>query len=137
VEVLNLGPGALDLSGWRLEKRSAAGSWSGCAAGGWAGGAVAAGGIALLVGGSWDGRYVVPEGTATFPCGATSLAGGIANDRPPALRLLEPTGAVASTLDATGSPACATALETDPLPEGGATCCRCTDGSPGVAPLAP
>jgi hypothetical protein len=133
-EVLNLGPGPLDLSGWRFEKRTAAGAWSGCTIGERAGGAVEAGGVALVVGGSWDGRYALPGETATFPCGATSLAGGIANDRPPEIRLLDPAGAAAAILDGTTAERCASALEADPPPPGvggEAVCCRCTEGSPG------
>jgi len=133
VEVLGLGPGPLDLAGWRFEKRSTTGSWSGCTVGPGNGGPVPPGGVALIVGGSWDGRYPLPEGTVTFPCGATSLAGGIANDRPPVLRLLDPSGAIAAELDANVVPLCAQALEADPAPDGSleATCCRCTEGSPG------
>jgi len=137
-EVLNLGPGLLDLSGWRFEKRTAAGAWSGCTVGESVGGAVEAGGVALVVGGGWDGRYALPEGTATFPCGSTSLAGGIANDRPPEIRLLDPSGAAAAILDGSGSERCAGALEADPPPPGGGevVCCRCTEGSPGWIPAA-
>jgi hypothetical protein len=136
-EVLNLGPGPLDLAGWRFEKRTAAGAWSGCSIGEGAGGPVAVGAVALVVGGSWDGRYALPGVTATYPCGATSLAGGIANDRPPELRLLDPAGAPAALLDATAIPACGGALEAEPLPQesgAGASCCRCTEGSPGSVP---
>ena len=136
-EVLNLGPGPLDLAGWRFEKRSAAGAWSGCSIGEGAGGPVGVGAVALVVGGSWDGRYSLPGVTATYPCGATSLAGGIANDRPPAVRLLDPSGVEAAHLDATAVPPCAGALEADPLPAesgAGASCCRCTEGSPGSIP---
>jgi hypothetical protein len=139
-EVLNLGPGPLDLAGWRFEKRTAAGAWSGCRIAEGVGGPVAVGAVALVVGGSWDGRYALPGPTATFACGATSLAGGIANDRPPEVRLLDPAGAIAAVLDALAVPACAGALEADPLPleeGGGATCCRCSEGSPGAAPVAP
>jgi hypothetical protein len=136
-EVLNLGPGPLDLAGWRFEKRTTAGAWSGCNIGEGAGGPVAVGAVALVVGGAWDGRYPLPGVTATYPCGATSLAGGIANDRPPELRLLDPSGAPAAHLDAAAVPACAGALEADPLPPEsgeGAACCRCTEGSPGSIP---
>ncbi len=136
-EVVNLGPGPMDLAGWRFEKRTAAGGWSGCAIGEGTGDAVAPGGVALVVGGSWDGRYALPGATVTYPCGATSLAGGIANDRPPDVRLLDPSGAVAAQLDATAVAACAGALEADPVSlEVGseAACCRCTEGSPGVLP---
>jgi hypothetical protein len=131
-EVLNLGPGPLDLSGWRFVKRTVAGAWSGCTIGVGSRAPVVAGDVALVVGGSWDARYATATGIATFPCGASSLAGGIANDRPPEVRLIDPWDAVAATLDATALPLCAGALEADPLPSGGADCCRCTGGSPGV-----
>lgn len=140
VEVTNLGPGPLDLAGWRLEKRSATGSWSGCAIGPGTGGPAAEAAAALIVGGSWDGRYPLPPGVALFPCGATALAGGIANDRPPALRLLDRSGAPAASLDATALEPCAGALEaaiasTEAGGAGG--CCTCTDGGPGVPPGPP
>lgn len=139
-EVLNLGPGPLDLAGWRFEKQLATGSWSGCTVGeaiGDAAGAPApAGRAVLVVGGSWDGRYALPEGTAVFPCGATSLAGGIANDRPPVVRLLDRAGAVAALLDASAVPLCAAALLAEAIDLVGATatCCSCTEGSPGAVP---
>jgi hypothetical protein len=139
-EVLDLGPGPLDLAGWRFEKRLESGSWSGCTIGAGWGGPAPVGAVALVVGGSWDGRYPLPAGAAVFPCGATSLAGGIANDRPPVIRLLDPSGAVATVLDASGVGACAGALEAS-LPEAGggeAGCCSCTEGSPGlIPPLSP
>jgi hypothetical protein len=133
-EILNLGPGPLDLAGWRLEKRSASGSWSGCTVGEWAGAPTAVGGVALLVGEGWDGRYGLPPGTALFPCGAGALAGGIANDRTPVLRLVDREGALAASLDATGTPLCAGALEGEYgvlLPGAVASRWSCTEGSPG------
>ncbi|MGB8932822.1 MAG: hypothetical protein WCC48_16375, partial [Anaeromyxobacteraceae bacterium] len=105
-----------------------------------AGGPTAEGSAALVVGGGWDGRYALPPGVALFPCGATALAGGIANDRPPSLRLLDRAGAVAAVLDATSLAICAGALEAA-LPSAVAAladaCCSCTEGSPGVPPAAP
>jgi hypothetical protein len=136
-EVTNLGPGPLDLAGWRFEKRTTTGSWTGCTIGAGAGGPAPAGAAALVVGGSWDGRYTLPAAVPLHPCGSTSLAGGIANDRPPELRLLDPSGAVAAVLDATHAPPCAGALEADlPSTEGGGVggCCSCTSGSPGLPP---
>lgn len=133
-EILNLGPGPLDLAGWRLEKRSATGSWSGCTVGQWAGAPTAVGSVALLVGEGWDGRYGLPLGTALFPCGAGALAGGIANDRAPVLRLVDRAGAPAALLDATGTPPCLGALEGEYaalLPGEVATNWGCTAGSPG------
>lgn len=139
-EVLNLGPGPLDLAGWRFEKRLATGAWSGCAIGeaiGEGAGAPAPAGRAVLVaGGSWDGRYALPEGTPVFPCGATALAGGIANDRPPVVRLLDRSGAVAAILDASAVPLCAATLVAEAVDPAAATatCCACTEGSPGEVP---
>ena len=48
------------------------------------------------MGGSWDGRYPLPAGVPLFHCGATSLAGGLADDRAPAIALESPAGAVVS-----------------------------------------
>jgi hypothetical protein len=97
VAVLDLGPGALDLAGWRLEKRLPSGSWSGCTAGEGRRGTAASGELALLVGGAWDDRYPDALATPIFPCGATALAGGLADDRAPELRLFDPSGKVAAT----------------------------------------
>jgi hypothetical protein len=95
VEVANLGSGDLDLSGWRLAKRSASGAVSRCTV---PAGAepVPPGGHALLVGGSWDGRFAVPAGVPLLRCGSTSLLGGIPDDRAPELALETPAGEVAS-----------------------------------------
>jgi hypothetical protein len=62
-----------------------------------AGGPVAAGGHALLVGGAYDGRYALAAGVALYRCGKTTLVGGLANDRPVALALEDRTGAVLSS----------------------------------------
>jgi hypothetical protein len=111
VELVNLGDGPLDLSGWRLEKRTGAGQWMGCTV------AAAAeplqpGGYALLTSGAWDGRYPVPAGTVRFGCGASTLAGGLADDRPPEVRLLDWTGALAATFgEGSTAPRCAAAVE--------------------------
>jgi hypothetical protein len=108
--VANLGEGALDLFGHRLEKRSAAGAVTGCAL---SGAVVPPGGLALLVGGAYDGRYLLPEGTVVVTCGVSALLGGLANDRFPDLRLLDPQGGVISTAGAAGGPVCAIALRAD------------------------
>jgi alpha-mannosidase len=83
-------------------------------------------------------RYTIAtQGTAPAETQATALAGGIANDRAPEIRLLDPSGAVATLLDSTSVPRCAGALEADPYEataEGAAACCACTDGSPGWIP---
>lgn len=110
VVIQNRGTGRLDLYGHRLEKRSPAGAVTSCAL---AEGEVAQGDLALLVGGGYDQRYQLPEGTAVLPCGSAALLGGLANDRFPALTLLDPSGAVLSTAGAAGGPVCAILLRTD------------------------
>jgi hypothetical protein len=95
VEVANLGSGDADLTGWKLAKRSASGVVSRCSLEP-KGGAVPPGGHGLVVGGGWDGRYRLPAGVPLFHCGATSLAGGLADDRAPAIALESPSGQVAS-----------------------------------------
>lgn len=106
----NRGAGPLDLFGHRLEKRSASGAVTDCALGE---GQVAPGDLALVAGGGYDGRYLLPAGTIVVACGATSLLGGLANDRFPALRLLDPKGAVLSSAGAGGGPVCGVALRSD------------------------
>lgn len=136
VEVANLGRGALDLAGWRLAKRTPAGALSSCAiqppAGG---GAVPPGGVALVAGGAYDGRYPLPAATLVHACGATALLGGIANDRPPEILLADPLGQVIATIGAAGAPVCSAALEKlDPAGEDQPWNLECTEGSPGVLP---
>ncbi len=111
VEVVNLGAGRLDLGGWRLGKRTAAGALAWCTISAAAELALAPGGVALLAGGAFDGRYVLPPGVPVHACGATALLGGLANDRAPDLVLANPSGAVAATLGARGAPICPSALE--------------------------
>ncbi len=136
VEVAYLGVAPLDLSGWRLAKRTATGALSSCAIVVPPGAApLAPGGVALVAGGAWDGRYALPAGVPVLACGATALLGGIANDRAPDLLLADPGGTARTTLGAAGAPICPAALEKlDPagadLPENLA----CTDGSPGFLP---
>lgn len=111
VELLNLGDGPLDPTGWRLEKRTGSGLLAGCTV------AAAAepllpGAFGLLTSGAWDGRYPVPPGTVRFTCGASTLAGGLADDRAPELRLLDWTGALMATLgDGGTAPRCTVAVE--------------------------
>jgi hypothetical protein len=134
VELLNLGDGPLDLSGWRLEKRTASGQLTGCTV------AAAAeplqpGGYALLTSGAWDDRYPVPSVTVRFACGTATLAGGLADDRPPELRLLDWTGALTATFGEGGTaPRCPAAVERVDA-EGGDTAgnfaCAEAEGTPG------
>ena len=134
VEVANLGAGALELAGWRLGKRSATGALSWCTiAAVDAVGRVAPGGVALVAGGAWDGRYALPAGVAVLPCGATALLGGIANDRPPAILLADPTGLVVATIGERGGLTCPVALElVDPGAGDAPSNLACTGGSPGM-----
>ncbi len=97
VEVANLGTGQADLTGHVLAKRTSSGAFTRCTLAQLAGGAIPAGGHALLVGGSYDGRYALAPGTPIYRCGASALAGGLANDRAPALALEDPQGLVVSS----------------------------------------
>ena len=110
VVLQNRGDGPLDLYGHRLEKRSPSGAVTDCALGE---GVVAPGALALVAGGAYDQRYLLPAGTVVASCGATSLLGGLANDRFPALQLVDPRGTVLSTAGARGGPVCAIALRLD------------------------
>jgi hypothetical protein len=134
VEILNLGEGPLDLGGWRLAKRSAAGTLSSCAIFAPAGAALGQGGVALLAGGGYDGRYALPAGVPVLPCGAAALLGGIANDRAPELLLADPAGAVHATFGAAGAPVCAVAEKIDPWGPDEPENLACTGGSPGAIP---
>jgi hypothetical protein len=135
VELINLGDGPLDLSGWRLEKRTATGLLAGCTV------AAAAeplqpGRYALLTSGAWDDRYPVPDGTVRFGCGVATLAGGLADDRPPELRLLDWTGAlIASFGDGGTAPRCPAAVERIDVAGGDAPgnfACALEEGTPGA-----
>lgn len=108
--LVNRGEGGLDLFGHRLEKRAAGGGTSACELGE---GDVPPGGLALLVGGAYDQRYALPDGTVVARCGGSTLLGGLANDRMPVLRLLDPAGAELSSAGASGGPACAIVLRSD------------------------
>lgn len=110
VILANRGQGRLDLFGHRLEKRSAAGGVTACVLGE---GEVGPGGLALVVGAAYDRRYTLPQGTAVASCGTASLLGGLANDRFPSLRLLDPQGTVLSTAGAAGGPVCAITLRVE------------------------
>jgi hypothetical protein len=134
LEVQNRGEAPLDLAGWRLEKRTSTGSLAGCELLQAVGGPLPPGGLALLTGGDWDGRYPLPAATPRWTCGGATLAGGLANDRPPEVRLVDPAGAVVTTLGSGGvAPRCPVALERR-LPEGpdAADNLACVEvGSPG------
>ncbi len=135
VELLNLGEEPLDLSGWRLEKRTSSGALAGCTV------AAAAqplppGAFGLLVSGAWDGRYAEAASAVRFTCGAASLAGGLADDRPPEVRLLDPAGSVAATIGQDGvAPRCPAAVERIDLagPDAAANlACAVGEGTPGA-----
>lgn len=137
IEIANLGEGALELAGFRLAKRSAAGAVSSCALSPAEGAAVPQGGVALAVGGAYDGRYVLPPSVVLAACGSSGLLGGIANDRPPDLALLDPSGAAVSTLGAGGAaPDCPglVVVRVDPAGPDAAwnLACGDVDGTPGA-----
>jgi hypothetical protein len=135
VEVLNLGEGPLDLAGWRLAKRNPTGTLSSCEIASPAGAVIEAGGVGLVAGRAWDGRYLLPDGVPVLACGATALLGGIANDRAPEILLADPGGAILATLGSAGAPVCRTALEKiDPAGADDPENLACTDGTPGVVP---
>jgi hypothetical protein len=110
VEIANLGPGALDLFGLRLAKRTPTGGVSSCALGD---GVVPPSSAGLVVGGAYDGRYPVPAAEPVVTCGATALLGGLANDHPPALELSDGLGELLTTLGAAGVPRCAVVVRLD------------------------
>ncbi len=135
VEVVNLGTSALDLGGWRLGKRTAAGALSSCAILPPPGTVLAQGALALVAGGAYDGRYALPPGVPVLACGSSALLGGIANDRAPDLVLADPGGNVVATLGAAGGPICPAAVEKiDPFGEDEEWNLVCTDGTPGEVP---
>jgi hypothetical protein len=137
VEVANLGSGDADLAGFRLAKRSASGAVSRCTLEP-RGGPLPPGGHGLVVGGSWDGRYAVPAGVPTFRCGATSLAGGLADDHPPALLLESPSGAAVSGLGWGGGSLRCVGRSVERIDPGGddvaanLACARAAPGTPGA-----
>ncbi len=111
VELENRGAGPLWLAGHRLLKRTPTGALQGCAVAAGADDTLAPGARALIVGGAYDGRYALPPGTRVVTCGATALAGGLANDRAPELALEDALGTVVATLGAAGAPICPAAIE--------------------------
>ena len=137
VEIANLGSGEADLAGWKLAKRSASGAVTRCALAPTAG-VLPAGAHGLVVGGSWDGRYALPAGVPLFHCGATSLAGGLADERPPAVALEAPTGTVASGFGWDAASVRCTGRSTERIHPGGEdatanfACARAAPGTPGA-----
>jgi hypothetical protein len=135
VEVANRGEGTLDLAGWRLAKRSATGTIFSCTVSALPADALAPGRVALVAGGAYDGRYALPAETPVLACGASALLGGIANDRPPEILLLDPSGAVASTFGAGGAapvcPAAAERVDRDGADVAENLACAEGEGSPG------
>ncbi|WP_242392324.1 lamin tail domain-containing protein [Anaeromyxobacter oryzisoli] len=134
VELANLGDGLLDLAGFRLAKRTATGALSSCAIVAPAE-LVAPGAVALVVGGAYDHRYALPAGIVLATCGGSALLGGLANDRPPEVLLLDPGGATVSSLGAGGiAPICQAAVaRLDPAGPDAAENLVCAEGegSPG------
>jgi len=112
LELLNMGDGPLDLAGWRLEKRTTTGTLAGCTIAAEASAVLAPGDFGLVTGGAWDGRYRLPPGLPRATCGAGALAGGLADERPPEVRLLDASGLVQATLGEGGAaPRCPAAVE--------------------------
>ena len=132
VEVANLGAGALDLAGWRLGKRTAAGALAWCTIAAAPEDAIPPGGVGLVAGGAWDGRYALPPGVPVASCGTGAVLGGLANDRAPDLVLVDPDGASTATLGARGAPVCPAAIErrVPSWPDGPGSFV-CTEGTPG------
>jgi hypothetical protein len=134
VEVANLGEGPLDLRTFRLAKRTASGALSECVPWPLSGGPVPPGGHALLVGGAYDQRYALPASTALYACGGAALLGGLANDRPPDLLLLDRDASAVSTVgESTVAPRCTAALERiHPAGPDAPENWVCGDGTPGA-----
>jgi hypothetical protein len=112
VEVVNVGTGDADLEGFTLAKRTASGTVTRCVLASTRGGPVPPGGYALVVGGAYDGRYALAADAAIYRCGTTALAGGLANDRAPALALEDGDGVVVSSAGVVeAAPRCPAALD--------------------------
>ena len=92
----------------------------------------------LVVGGGWDGRYPLPPGVPLFQCGATSLAGGLADDRAPAVALESQAGAVVSGLGWAAPGVRCTGRSVERIQPGGEdvaanlACARAAPGTPGA-----
>jgi hypothetical protein len=98
VEVANLGDEPLDLAGFRIAKRGPTGSFSRCTMTRRSGEAIRPRGRGVVVGGAYDGRYGLAAGVSVLDCGASAVAGGLANDRAPALLLEAPNGETVSSI---------------------------------------
>ena len=137
VEIANLGSGAADLTGWKLAKKSASGAVTRCTLAPVAG-VLPAGAHGLVVGGSWDGRYALPADAPLFHCGATSLAGGLADERSPSVALESPTGSVVSGFGWSAPSVRCTGRSTERIHPGGEdatanfACARAAPGTPGA-----
>ena len=137
VEIANLGSGAADLTGWKLAKRSASGAVTRCTVAP-AAGVLPAGAHGLVVGGGWDGRYALPADVPLFHCGATSLAGGLTDERAPAVALESPTGTVVSGFGWSAPSVRCTGRSTERIHPGGEdatanfACARAAPGTPGA-----
>jgi hypothetical protein len=137
VEIANLGSGDADLTGWKLAKRSTSGAISRCTLEP-RGGVLSPGGHGLVVGGGWDGRYAMPAGVPLFHCGATSLAGGLADDRAPSIALESASGAVVSGFGWAGPSLRCTGRSTERIQPGGEdaasnlACAKEAPGTPGA-----
>jgi hypothetical protein len=59
------------------------------------------------------------------------VVGGLANDHPPELRLLDPAGAVLTTLGAGGAPVCAVVVRLDLDGPDAPSNLACGEGTPG------
>jgi hypothetical protein len=97
-EVANLATDPLDLAGFRLAKRGPSGAFTRCSITRRSGAAIAPGARGLIVGGAYDGRYALAPEVVVYECGASAVAGGLANDRAPALLLEAPNGATVSSI---------------------------------------
>jgi hypothetical protein len=134
-ELANVGTGDAELAGLVLEKRTAAASVR-CTLAPLAPGRLAPGAHALVVGGAYDGRYALPAGTPLYACGSTALAGGLANDRAPALALRDAGGALLTSAGwEAPAPRCApgqTLARAAPSLADAAASWRCAVPSPGA-----
>ncbi len=137
VELANVGTADGDLGGYALAKRTASGTLARCLLEPLAG-PVPPGGHALVVGGSYDGRYQLVDGVTMYRCGANALLGGLANDRAPALQLEAPEGDVLSSFGMAAPSLRCTGRSVERVHPGGPdtaanyACTRSSPGTPGT-----